>query len=149
MNGRYHQGIYKLKNPKKYIGNPDNITYRSSWEKRAFNWLDTSPKILKWNSEEVVINYLSKLDGRIHRYFVDLYFEAKDKDGNIKKILAEVKPYAQTIKPIEGKNRQTYINACITYQRNQDKWKYCREFAKSKGLQFVLLTERNTGGVFL
>lgn len=149
MNGHYHQGVYKLKNPKKYIGNPDNITYRSSWEQKAFIWLDTSPKIIRWNSEEVVVNYLSKLDGRIHRYFVDLYFEVKDKEGNIKKILAEVKPYAQTVKPVEGKNRQTYINACITYQRNIDKWKYCREFAKSKGLDFVLLTERNTNGAFL
>lgn len=149
MNGRYKQGIYKPRHPDKYIGNAENICYRSGWEKRCFQWLDNSPKIIRWNSEEVVVNYLSKLDGRVHKYFVDLYFEVKGKDGKVNKFLAEVKPYAQTIKPVEGKNKNTYLNACITYQRNQDKWKYCREFAKSKGLNFVLLTERNTNGAFL
>ena len=149
MNGRYKQGIYKPRHPDKYIGNVENICYRSSWEYKCFKWLDESPKIIRWNSEEVVVNYLSKLDGRVHKYFVDLYFEVKGKDGKVNKFLAEVKPYTQTIKPVEGKNKNTYLNACITYQRNQDKWKYCREFAKSKGLNFVLLTERNTNGAFL
>lgn len=149
MMGHYKQGIFKPRHPKKYIGNVDNIVYRSGWENRSFKWLDDSPKIVRWSSEEVVVNYLSKLDGRVHKYFVDLYFEVKDKDGNIKKFLAEVKPYAQTVPPKEGKNKKTYINALLTYQRNQDKWKYCREFAKSKGLNFVILTEKNTGGAFL
>lgn len=148
---KYHQGIFKLPKgtEKKYIGNPDNIVYRSSWERRMFNWLSTNSKILRWSSEEVVVNYLSKIDGRVHKYFVDLYFEVKDKDGNVKKFLAEVKPAAQTVPPKEGRNKKTYINACLTYQRNQDKWKYCKEFAKSRGLNFVILTEKNTGGAFL
>ena len=145
----YKQGIFKPRNPDKYIGNVNNICYRSGWERRCFKWLDESPKIIRWNSEEVVVKYVSKLDGRIHNYFVDLYFETKNKNGDIIKYLAEVKPYAQTIKPVEGKNKTTYLNACMTYQRNMDKWKYCNEFAKSRDLKFVILTEKNTKGAFL
>ena len=146
---RYKQGIFKPKHPEKYIGNVNNICYRSGWERKCFKWLDESSKIIKWNSEEVVVKYVSKLDGRLHNYFVDLYFETKDKDGNIVKFLAEVKPHTQTVKPIEGKNKTTYLNACMTYQRNMDKWKYCSEFAKSRNLKFVILTEKNTRGAFL
>lgn len=149
MNPRYHQGIFKPKNVKKYIGNVNNICYRSGFEYKIFRWLDTSPKIIRWNSEEVVVNYINKIDGRVHRYFVDLYFECRDKDGNIKKILAEIKPYSQTIPPKEGKNKKTYLYECLTYQKNCDKWKYAREYAKDRGLKFIILTERNTGGALL
>lgn len=145
----FHQGFFKPKNPDRYIGDVNNIVYRSGYERKIFKWLDTSPRIIKWNSEEVVINYISKVDGRVHRYFVDLYFECKDKDGNVKKILAEIKPYAQTIPPKRGKNTTTYINACLTFQKNQDKWKYAKAFAEERGLDFVVLTEMNTGGVLL
>lgn len=149
MSVKYHQGFFTPKNPQKYIGNVNNIVYRSSYERKIFQWLDMSPKILKWNSEECVINYLNKIDGRVHRYFVDLYFECKNNKGETKKILAEIKPYNQTIPPRKGKNKTTYINACLTYQKNCDKWKYAREFAKSRGLEFVILTEKNTGGALL
>ena len=82
----YKQGIFKPRNPDKYIGNVNNICYRSGWERRCFKWLDESPKIIRWNSEEVVVKYVSKLDGRIHNYFVDLYFETKNKNGDIVKL---------------------------------------------------------------
>jgi hypothetical protein len=28
---KYHQGYYKLQNPEKYVGNPNEIIYRSSY----------------------------------------------------------------------------------------------------------------------
>ena len=43
---KYQQGIYKLKNPKKYKGNPDNIVYRSSWELKLLKWLDDHPQVI-------------------------------------------------------------------------------------------------------
>ena len=66
------QGLYTPKNPKKYIGDLRRITYRSSWELHAFKWCDFNTNVIQWNSEEVVVPYRSPVDGRMHRYFVDL-----------------------------------------------------------------------------
>jgi len=157
MKNEFKQGIYKLpvSAREKYIGDKSNIVYRSSWEKKILDWLANSSKILKFSSEEIIINYVSKADGRVHKYFMDFYFEYIDKAGNVKKVLAEVKPYAQTIPPKQlkeaatPKQKHNYLNACLTYQKNQDKWKATKEICKEKNLDFVILTERNTGGTFL
>lgn len=148
---KYKQGFYKLTSlaESKYVGNKNNIVYRSSWEKKILDWLSVNPRITKFSSEEIVIPYVSKIDGGIHRYFVDFYFEYIDKNNIIHKVLAEVKPYSQTIPPKKGSNLNTYISACLTYQTNMDKWQKCREFCKMKGLEFVILTEKNTNGAFL
>lgn len=139
----FKQGFFKVRNPQKYIGNINNIVYRSGWEKRFMEFLDTSPKVKRWNSEDCIINYKSTLDGRIHRYFMDFYLE----DIYDRKYLIEVKPYAQTQPPIRGKNLKTYTNACITFQRNLDKWRMAKKICDSKGINFRLLTERS--GAFL
>lgn len=141
--GKFKQGFFKPKNISKYIGNYNNIVYRSSWEKRFMEFLDTSPKVKRWNSEDCVISYKSTLDNKMHRYFVDFYLE----DINDRKFMIEVKPYAQTQPPIKGHNPKTYLNACITFQKNLDKWKQTKQVCESKGIEFRLLTERS--GAFL
>lgn len=35
----YKQGIYSLKNPQKYKGDPYNVVYRSSWELKVIFYL--------------------------------------------------------------------------------------------------------------
>ena len=35
-----YQGRFKPKNPSKYMGDPTNIIYRSSWELRLMSYLD-------------------------------------------------------------------------------------------------------------
>ena len=96
MAHNYKQGFFKPQNPKKYIGDPTNIVYRSGWEKRVMDWADTNPNVTRWCSEEIVIPYISPVDNRPHRYFVDFYVEAIRKDGQTAKMLLEVKPKAQT-----------------------------------------------------
>lgn len=32
VNKKYKQGKYLLQNPEKYLGDPTNVIYRSSWE---------------------------------------------------------------------------------------------------------------------
>ena len=49
---KYKQGFYYPKNPNKYVGDVDNIVYRSSWELRVFKWMDDNPSVLEWASEE-------------------------------------------------------------------------------------------------
>lgn len=68
---KFHKGKYVLKNPDKYLGNKDNIVYRSSWEKTVMINLDTNPNVWKWTSEETVIPYISPIDNRPHKYFMD------------------------------------------------------------------------------
>jgi hypothetical protein len=142
MAHNYKQGFFKPQNPKKYMGDPTNIVYRSGWEKRVMDWADTNPNVVKWCSEEVVIPYRSPVDGRYHRYFVDFYVEAVGSDGQTKRLLLEVKPKAQTQPPKEAKRKtKRYITEVVTYGVNQAKWKAAEEFCKDKGWEFMLITE--------
>lgn len=142
MAHNYKQGFFKPKNPKKYIGDPTNIVYRSGWEKRVMDWADTQSSVLRWCSEEVVIPYVSPVDGRYHRYFVDFFVEAKGRDGVVRKILIEVKPHAQTQEPkVQSRKTKRYITEVVTYGVNQAKWKAAEEYCKDKGWEFLILTE--------
>ena len=62
-----HSGRYQVRNPKKYLGDPTKVVYRSSWELRAFQWCDSNPSVKGWSSEEVVIPYYYEVDKRYHR----------------------------------------------------------------------------------
>ena len=130
----YKQGFFKPKNPNKYIGDPTNIVYRSGWEKKVMEWCDSNPNVLKWGSEEIVIPYMSPVDNRWHRYFVDFYVEAVGRDGGVRKMLLEVKPKAQTQEPnVQKRKTKRYITEVVTYGINQAKWKAAEEYCKDKG----------------
>jgi hypothetical protein len=143
---KYYQGKYKPKNPQKYLGDPTNIVYRSGWELRLMRYLDSHPNVLEWGSEEVVIPYISPIDGRYHRYFTDFIVKQINRDGNKETIIIEVKPKAQT-KPPEKKSRVTkrYVNEVKTWGVNQAKWKAASEFCKDRGWKFQLITEDELG----
>ena len=138
----YKQGFFRPKHPKKYIGDPTNIVFRSGWEKRVMQSLDENLNVVRWASEEIIIPYISPIDNRPHRYFVDFYVEAKLADGSIKKMLLEVKPAAQT-KPPKAPKRKTkrYISEVMTYGVNEAKWKAAKEFCDEKGWEFRIITE--------
>lgn len=139
---KYDQGKFTPRNPDKYVGDVKNIVYRSGWEKKLFIWLDNNSNILKWGSEEIVIPYISPVDGRPHRYFVDVVVQYKTKDGTLKKALIEVKPAAQTEPPKARKKTQRYLEECITYEVNRAKWDAARAFASKHGFSFWIFTER-------
>lgn len=142
-NQNFVQGIYKPKNPQKYIGSTP--VYRSMMELKAFRYLDNNPNVLSWSSESVVVPYMSPADGKMHRYFVDLVAKLKSKDGTIKKLLIEVKPEKQTRPPTESPNKK---QKTILYERyqfavNSAKWKAAQEWCKSKGYTFIILNEKH------
>lgn len=141
-----YQGKFTPKNPEKYKGDVSNIVARSSWERIAFNYLDLHPGVIQWASEEIVIPYISPIDGKRHRYFVDLYFKIKDSNGNIKAYLAEIKPYKFTIPPLEPKRKtKQYIQEVTQYAVNQAKWKAATEVCKDNDIGFLILTENELG----
>ncbi len=84
-----YKGRYTPKNPQKYVGNPQRIIYRSSWERKLMVYCDTNKDVLEWGSEEVIIPYLSPWDGQIHRYFPDFYVKVKQNTGTIKEFMIQ------------------------------------------------------------
>jgi hypothetical protein len=112
-----YKGKYQIKNTKKYLGDPTKVTYRSLWERQAFKWCENNPRVKRWNSEEIVVPYKCKTDGKLHRYFVDLLVEFDNKD-----IIR-------------------YIREVMTYAKNTSKWTAADQYAKHKGWKFQVWTE--------
>lgn len=134
------------KHPEKYVGDVNNIIARSSWEIKFLNYCDTHPEIIKYASEELVIPYISPVDGKPHRYFVDFVILVRTKSGEMKKFAVEVKPYAQTLPPTlqpkNSKQRMRLINEVTTYSVNQAKWIAAEQYCRKKNMEFVILTEK-------
>jgi hypothetical protein len=141
---KYFQGYFKPRNPSKYLGDSQNIIYRSSYEYRVMTYFDTNPNILKWGSEEFSIPYVSPIDRSWHRYFPDFIIQAKGKDGNTKTIVIEVKPSSQTTPPKIGqKPTRRYINEIATWGVNEAKWKAAKEYCLDRGWGFQIITEKD------
>lgn len=141
-----YKGIFTPINPRKYKGDPTNIIYRSSWEKRVMKWLDSSPNIVQWSSEEIIVPYKSPADGKFHRYFVDFYAQVKAGDGKLKSYLLEVKPKKQAEQPqVKMRITKQYINEVVTYAVNQAKWKAATEYCLDRGWEFKVITEDHLG----
>jgi|TARA_Y100000310_G_scaffold339855_1_gene433862 hypothetical protein len=137
----YKQGIYNPVVREKYKGckSPE---YRSSWELKFFQWCDKNPNVLEWGSESVVVPYKSPVDNRYHRYFIDGIISLKE-GNNITRYLIEIKPYNQTVPPIESsrKKRSTILYEKVTYAVNRAKWEAAEKFAKKRNMSFIILTE--------
>lgn len=143
---KYHQGIFKPQNPKKYSGDLNNIVFRSSWELRAMRWMDNNPSILKWNSEGCVIPYLCPTDLEMHRYFVDFAILTAKRDGSYQTSLIEIKPAKQRIEPkYNGKNSKRFIEESMTYIKNQAKWAAAEKYCQERKWNFVILDEYDLG----
>jgi hypothetical protein len=99
-----YKGKFNPKNPNKYNGDASKIQYRSSWELKLMMRFDNHPDVIWWNSEEVVIPYISPIDNKYHRYFVDFLVKIKNKEGLCETLLIEVKPKSQTSPPTKSKN---------------------------------------------
>ena len=141
-----YKGRYNPANPKKYKGNPQNIIYRSLWERKFMVYCDTNDKVLEWGSEEIIIPYISPWDSKVHRYFPDFYIKVKQSSGNLKKFIIEVKPKKQTRppKPVVRKTKR-WINEVRTFGVNEAKWKHATKWCKDNDMEFKILTEEELG----
>ena len=138
-----YSGTYKPINPKKHRGNPNQVIYRSLWERKLMVYCDHNEAVLEWGSEEVIIPYLSPWDGKLHRYFPDFYMKVRQSDKTIKKFIIEVKPKAQCKPPIKNPKRKTrrWFKEVETWGVNQAKWKSATEYCNDQGMEFKILTE--------
>ena len=137
-----YKGIYNLKNPKKYLGDPRKVIWRSTWERKLMRKCDDNSKIIKWASEEIIIPYYNPVKKRKARYYPDFYMELIDKDNNRKKLLIEVKPLKETMPPKYKRRTKNALIAEALWAQNQAKWKAAREFCLDHGWEFQLMTEK-------
>lgn len=131
------RGRFKPKNPEKYIGDVEKIFGRSSWEFKFFAWLDSTPAVLRWSSETIKIKYVSPLDGKVHNYSPDCLVIYRDKSGEVKKEIVEIKPYNETVERPNSTPEQKRDIAV-----NNAKWTAASHFCKTNGFTFRIITER-------
>lgn len=145
MSRNYLKGKYIPDNPEKYKGDiGDGVTYRSSYEKATFEFLDRTPSVLEWSAETVVVPYFDPIKNKKRRYIVDIWMKYRNKHGDIITELVEVKPYHEVIKPVKGRKKEsTYLNEVATYMTNQAKWQHAEKFAKERGWGFRVITENS------
>jgi hypothetical protein len=139
-NNKYRQGIFVPTNKQKFIGT--QAIYRSGLELKFMRFCDTNDNIIKWGSENVVIPYISPLDNKVHRYYVDNFVVIKE-GSKIKQYLVEIKPSKQLLPPkTKYKNKEHLIYEQTMYLKNQSKWQAAREFCKKKNMEFIIITEK-------
>ena len=133
-----YSGIYKVKNPSMYKGNPEKVEYRSMWEKSAMIWLDGREDVEWWNSEEFVVRYYYDVDKKYRNYLVDLTIKWK----NGKTHLIEIKPKKQTLPPkVKRPQSKRALTEAYTWVMNCNKWEAADKIAKDNGWEFIIWTE--------
>lgn len=140
-----YKGIYKPSNPKKYIGNPNMIIYRSLWERKMMRYCDTNTKVIKWASEEIIIPYYNPVKKRMAKYYPDFYMEVVNKEEKREKILIEVKPFKETQPPKYKRRTKNVLIAEAMYSQNTAKWAAAEEFCLDQGWTFKIMTEKELG----
>lgn len=141
-----YKGKFRVDNPNKYKGDINNIVYRSLWELRFMKWCDKNPSVEEWGSETVIVPYISPIDRKVHRYFVDFYVKVRNKNGVLQKYLIEIKPERFTKPPeIPKKKTKKFIDEVFQYGVNDAKWKAAFEFCKDRNMTFMILTEKDLG----
>jgi len=135
-NGFYKQGIVDPKSCHKYADSckSDPIIYRSGLELQFIQYCENNSNIVKWASEPIKIPYYSRLDKKECNYYPDYILE--NKKGN--KVIVEVKPYNQTLKP------DLTDTAWLKEQwiKNIDKWTAAKAFAEAHDMKFIIVTEK-------
>lgn len=145
-----HKSKFKPKNVAKYRGDPTRVVARSSWELKVFKFMDSHPDVLWWQSEEVIVPYISPIDGKQHRYYPDIVYASKMPDGSTKTTMVEIKPFKQTMAPDPANRNKTktgrvsrrYLNEVKTWGVNEAKWDAAEKFCKAKGWHFTKMTEK-------
>jgi hypothetical protein len=140
------KGQYVIKNPKKYMGNANNVIYRSSWELLVFRFLDTKPSVLSWCSEGIQIPYYNPFTKRQTVYIPDLLivFEVKGKRWAE---MVEIKPLKEVpgVMAEDAKMKKLSTKDKAAQVLNAAKWQAAMAFCKKRGIRFRIMTERDLG----
>lgn len=136
MSLKFSQGVYKIKNPDKYMGSKNPI-FRSSWEHTFMSFCDNNPSIQQWASECVKIPYRDPLTGKNTVYVPDFLITYVDKNMKKHVELVEIKPANQMLKEKVGKNPYNQAQ----YVKNIAKWQAAQSWCKNQGINFRVISE--------
>lgn len=157
---KYHQGLFIPNKKDKVIklNSQGGLFYRSGLEQKMMIYLDNNDKIINWGAEHLKIPYTKtewiseKQDYKTseHTYYPDFYYELKKDDGTISKVVAEVKPYSETIEPVlatkpTAKQLKNFEYSLKMYNKNLSKWTYMIDYCQRKGFEFIIITEKILG----
>lgn len=161
---RTKQGYYKVQNIDKYVGDPNLVIYRSSWEHSFCRWADFSPSILQWSSEPISIPYydrVSKLEEcqkfgldpnnpknwTVKHYNTDYWIKIDKGNGIVEKWFVEVKPSMKLKKPTPPptnaplKDVRRFNAAAKEYFINEAKFAAITAWAERNNSKFYVFTE--------
>jgi hypothetical protein len=111
-------------------------------------YCDLTDSVLLWSSEEVIVPYVSPLDEKVHRYFVDFWMKILNTEGKEECLLIEIKPKKRTIKPELANKKMTRgrLNEMREWIINCTKWEAAEKFCETRGWKFKVLTEQEIFG---
>ena len=132
---RFAQGVYRVKNPAKYVGK-GQPRFRSSWEWAFMNFCDSNDNIMQWASESIAIPYQHPLTGRQTIYVPDFFITYRCKDDVMHAELIEIKPKKQSIIESKASARDRAVVAV-----NYAKWNAAQRWARRNGVVFRVITE--------
>lgn len=136
MANKFAKGHFNPSNPNKYMGKKAPM-YRSSWELVFMKFCDENPHITEWASEPMRIPYYNPIKQTKTTYVPDFLVAFKDKTGQRKVQLIEIKPKKQILG--EARSQRDKIQAVI----NQAKWQAAQQFCAQKGIEFKVITEHD------
>jgi len=133
---KFAQGIYRVRNPEKYVGNSPP-RYRSSWEIAFMTFCDNNPSVQQWASEPLKIPYRDPLTGRQTVYVPDFLIVYIDQRSRKHVEMIEIKPANQMLREKVGKN--PYNQAAFV--KNQAKWAAAGNWCRNQGIKFRVINE--------
>jgi hypothetical protein len=138
MSLKFSKGVYKIKNPEKYIGTKDPI-FRSGWEHTFMLFCDNNPAIQQWASEPVRIPYRDPLTGRQTVYVPDFLIKYVDRTQKMNVEIVEIKPANQQLLEKVGKNAYNQAQ----YVKNIAKWDAANKWCRNQGIRFRIINEND------
>jgi len=148
-----YKGRYTPTNTSKYRGDSTNIIYRSLLERRFMVYCDTNATVKWWASEELYIPYVSPIDGKWHRYFVDFVIGTDNGKGSEQTIMVEIKPHRQCkipkVRVFEGtvdrrkRDYRDYVRSVKDWGINSAKWAAANQYCKERGWVFKIITDKD------
>jgi hypothetical protein len=132
---KFAQGIYKVINSDKYVGNREP-RYRSGWEHAFMRFCDNNANIVQWASEAIQIPYRHPLTGKNTIYVPDFFVVYRTKQNTTRAEVIEIKPKKQSIVESKATERDRAIVAV-----NYAKWAAAQKWCQRQGLSFRVITE--------
>jgi hypothetical protein len=131
-------------NAQKYVGRYP-IIIRSSWERLFCQWLDVTPTVLQWSSENIAIPYYDPVQMKNRRYYPDFWMKIKNREGGPTEYIVEIKPAKETKPPTKRgrKSKKTRLFQESTWVTNQAKFRAAEKYCRKMGYKFKIMTEKN------